>query len=184
MRPVWRMPASGDASFATTSLVGCPICPEQVPAGCCGWSNLSEVLGTNDPRFDHAGTRVIWMQQHPDVTATFGDTPLNPWRQVMRELAAPSQHDVPASGLAATSSVTFGQWRDDDEELVYWAIEAEGVAAKYRLYRMQPDGAGRTQVPLPLELCPSHPSYFADDEIIFTAWRCTDVYCSCDPGAP
>ena len=41
-------------------------------------------------------------------------------------------------------------------------------------------GSNRRQIPLPAELCPQHPSYLSETEIIFNAWRCSTSECNCD----
>jgi hypothetical protein len=182
MRPLWQLPASGDPTFAATSVVGCPIC--QAQGGCCGWTDVADVLGTNDARIDHAGARVMWMQQSPNVPATVGGLTFYPYRQVMRTLAEPGQVELTPPGTAETTSLTFGEWRADDAELVYWAIELDGAVIRNNLYVMRPDGSARTRIPLPRELCPLHPTYLSPAEIVFNAWRCVGPQCSCDVPRP
>jgi hypothetical protein len=175
MRPVWRMPASGTLDLASAPLVGCPICGD----GCCAWPAIPEVLGTNDPRMSHAGTDVIWMQQHPDIS--IGDPPLHPVRQAMRSGDEP-QVDLTPPGVDSVASQAFVEWRDDDAEVVYWSIEIEDGAVRQHLYRMRPDGTERVRIPIPAELCAQHPSYSSRAEIVFTGWRCAGTPCSCDVG--
>ena len=179
MRPVWRIRASGQSALEADSLVGCPVCPEQ--RGCCAWSRASDVLGANDPRLNHAGTEVVWMQQHPDVSAGRQPDTIHPWRQQKRTLAMELQQDLPAPELAPTTSLSFPEWRPDDQELVYWTVELVGGVIRHGLYRMDPEGGSRRQIPLPPELCPTHPSYLSDREVVFSAWRCAGADCSCDP---
>ncbi|MEZ0310270.1 MAG: hypothetical protein ACAI38_00755 [Myxococcota bacterium] len=184
MRPVWLLPASGAASMASVSLVGCPICPDQVPAGCCGFATVEDVLGTNDARINHAATKVFWMQQSPLVSATYGPLTFNPYRQSVRTFASSSQVDLPAEGVADTTTLTFAEWRADDQELVYWAHELEGSRPRMNVYVMTSNFEVRTRVPLPRELCPLHPTYLDTDTIVFNAWRCTGAACTCDLPTP
>lgn len=179
MRPVWKVPASGATSLADVSVVGCPVCPAM--SGCCAWPTVADVLGTNDPRFDHAGTRVMWMQQHPDVSFDLGAIHGNPMRPHVRVLSAPTSVDLTPPGVAATTSVSFGEWRPDDAEVTYWTIELAGTVLLQRLYRMAPDGTQRQVVPLPPELCPHHPSYVSSTRIVFSAFRCFGAACTCAP---
>jgi hypothetical protein len=182
MRPLWQLPASGDPTFSATSVVGCPICPSQ--GGCCGWANVADVLGTNDARINHAGTQVMWMQQSPVVSATVGGQTFHPYRQIMRTFVEPGQVELTPAGTAETTSLTFGEWRADDAELVYWAIELEGAVVRNNLYVMSPDGGARRRIPLPRELCPLHPTYLGPTEVVFNAWRCVGPQCSCDVPRP
>ncbi len=179
MRPVWKLPANGATSLADASVVGCPICPEM--SGCCAWPTVAEVLGTNDPRFDHAGTRVTWMQQHPDVSFDLGALHGNPMRPQSRVLASPASVDLTPPGVAATTSVSFGEWRHDDAEVVYWTLALAGTALQQHLFRMAPDGTQRQAIPLPPELCPHHPSYLSSTQIVFSAFRCFGASCTCAP---
>lgn len=168
-RPIWKMPATGTSAIGAVTFVGCPICPSQ--GGCCAWSDIGDVLGTNDPRFNHAGTDIMWMQQHPLVSVPIGTLALHPFRQVIRPLDGGPQVDLPATGTAATTSLAYGEWRADDQEIVYWSIEIEGTILRYYLWKMNPDGSGRTKIPLPPDLCPQHPSYVTAQTIVFNAWR-------------
>ena len=181
MAPVWKMPATGTASLSAVSLVGCPICPSQ--GGCCGWTNLGDVLGTNDARVSHSGSDVLWMQQHPDVSFSFpgpsGPISVYPQRQAMRSLNASAQVDLPAAGVANTTLLSYGEWRADDQELVYWSVDLQAVT-KQHLNLMNRDGTNRRRIPLPGELCPLHPSYLSATEIVFNAWRCSVPDCTCD----
>lgn len=179
MRPVWKLPASGATSLAGVSVVGCPVCA--AAGGCCAWPTAAEVLGTNDPRFDHAGTQVMWMQQHPDVAFDLGPVHGNPMRPQSRVLANPATVDLTPPGVAVTTSVTFGEWRPDDAEVVYWTLEIEGTTLKQHLYRMAPDGTQRQPIQLPPELCPHHPSYLSETQIVFSAFRCFGAACTCAP---
>jgi hypothetical protein len=179
MRPVWKVPASGTTSMADVSLVGCPICAAN--SGCCAWSTPDAVLGTNDPRMDHAGTQVMWMQQHPDVSFDLGGIRGNPMRPHKRVLTSGTPVDLTPAGVAATTSVTFGEWRPDDGEVVYWTLVIEGAALKARLFRMAPDGSQRQAIALPAELCAQHPSYLSATEIVFSAYRCFGPNCTCAP---
>lgn len=177
MRPVWRMPAAGATSLAGASFVGCPICPAN--NGCCAWPTFPEVLGANDPQLNHAGTDVIWMQQHPNVSA--GSPRLYPYRQQKKPASGP-QVDLTAPGVAPLTSQTFAVWREDDREVVYWAIELEGTKVRQNLYRMNPDGTERRRIPIPAQLCASHPNYISATEIVFSGWRCAGTECTCDVG--
>jgi hypothetical protein len=179
MRPVWTIPASGTTTMADVSLVGCPVCP--AVSGCCAWPTVDGVLGTNDPRFSHDGTQVMWMHQHPDVSFDLGPIHGYPMRPHKRVLAEPASVDLTPAGVAATTSVSFGEWRPDDAEVVYWTIGIEGTALKQRLFRMAPDGTNRQPIPLPPELCPHHPSYLSSTEIVFSAFRCFGAGCTCAP---
>ncbi len=178
MRPVWRIPASGSAALASDSLVGCPVCG----TGCCAWPDLTAVLGTNDPRMDHAGNDVMFMQQNPNVS--FGSPPnlQYPFRALKKPASGP-QVDLTPAGTAATTSITFGEWRQDDQEVVYWTIQVDGLVLRQHMFRMNPDGTGRVQVPLPRELCPTHPSYLNASTLMFSAWRCGGPSCTCDVAA-
>lgn len=176
MRPVWKMPASGEASMQATELVGCPVCIAQ--GGCCAWPSFAEVMGTNDPRLNHAGTAVNWMQQHPELSVDVGPFTVHPWRQHMLVFGQQSL-ELPTTGVADATSLAFGQWSPDDARLAYWAIEIDTVV-KNRLYTMDSEGQDRQRVPLPDELCVTHPSFIGPNRLVFTAWRCGQ-YCSCSP---
>ena len=176
MRPVWRMPAAGATSLSGASFVGCPICPGN--NGCCAWPTFPEVLGTNDPQLSHAGTEVIWMQQHPDISVRPN---LHPYRQQKKPASGP-QIDLTPPGVAPSSSQSFAVWREDDLEVVYWAIELEGTAVRWNLYRMKPDGTERRRIPIPAQLCASHPNYISSTEIVFSGRRCAGSECTCDVG--
>ncbi len=168
-RPVWSMPASGTTSMPAVAFVGCPLCQSQ--KGCCAWTNFGDVLGTNDSRFSHAGTDIMWMQQHPDVSVPVGNVMLYPFRQVVRPLDGGPQMDLVAPATAATTTLSYGEWRADDQEIVYWSIEVEGSVLRQFLWAMSRDGSGRRTIPLPANLCPLHPSYVSASEIVFNAWR-------------
>lgn len=180
MRPVWQMPASGAKTMADVQLVGCPICPKD--AGCCAFPTLAEVIGTNDPTWHPQGTSVLWMQQHPDVNFPFGAAKVYPYRQFSGAVGA-QQVDLTQAGTPITTVQSYAQWRPDGNEVVYWEIQIDltkGIT-KQPLYRMKPDGTGRTAIPLPADLCTSHPSYLDPDTIIFSGWRCGGTPCSCGP---
>lgn len=178
MRPLWRMPATGTAVFAQASLVGCPICPAQ--GGCCGFGNVADVLGTNDSRISHSGGDVLWMQQHPNITATVGPITVSPFRQVRRPLDGGAQVDLIPAGTDPLTSHAYGEWRADDREIVYWSIEVQAGVGRNFLWVMKPDGSDRRPIPLPPGMCPQHPSYLSDTEIIFDAWRGAAPDGSCD----
>ena len=179
MGPVWKIPASGTTDLSQVRLVGCPICPFQ--GGCCAFPTVGEVLGTNDPRLNHAGTEVMWMQRHPDVSFNLGSLQGYPMRPHKLVLSGTTPVDLTPPGVAATTSVSFGEWRPDDGEVVYWQIQIEGTALKQRLFRMAPDGTNRQAIPLPEQLCPQHPSYLSATEIVFSAFRCFGTECTCAP---
>ena len=179
MRPVWRMSSAGANALSDVSVVGCPICPSN--GGCCAFATVDEVLGTNDPRLNHAGTEVSWMQQSPQVFVNLPPV-VHPYRQA-RKVGSMPQADLSTPGIASTTSETFIEWRADDQQGVYWAIEVSGATLRQNLYVMKPDGTDRRQVPLPRELCASHPSYLSPTQVIFSAFRCAGPSCTCDPAA-
>lgn len=179
MRPVWKMPASGGTTIGNGTdphhvvLFGCPRQPNS--DSCLGWgfdpANLGSVLGTNDARINHSGTDVIWMQQQPEVAV--GNA--HPWRQHKRAIDG-SQIDLTPPGLHFATTLSYAEWRSDDQQLVYWRIEpVEKV--RLSLYTMSPDGSSHKVLPLPEQLCPTHPSYLSDTEIVFTAFRCAERKC-------
>ena len=98
-----------------------------------------------------------------------------------RALASATPIDLTPMGVAATTSVSFGEWRPDDGEVVYWTMQIEGTALKQRLFRMAPDGSQRQPITVPAELCPHHPSYVSATEIVFSAFRCFGASCTCAP---
>ncbi|MBW2733934.1 MAG: hypothetical protein JRH20_16220 [Deltaproteobacteria bacterium] len=178
MRPVWRMPATGTSELSQVEVIGCPICPAQ--NGCCSWSDINQVLGTNDPRMDSTGTKIFWMHRHPDVSFDFGGTPVYVFRQALR-VDGQEQRDFNGSNIDVHTTHSYGQWRPDDKELVYWSIDVDLQVGRVgqELYRMDSDGQNRVRLDLPPSLCVSQPSYLNQDEIIFTGWRCGGSNCSC-----
>lgn len=178
MRPLWSMPAAGTQSMTEVNVVGCPLCPAN--SGCCAFATLDEVVGTNDPIIDPQGFRVAWMQQHPDVSLSIGGSQVFPYRQSMAELGKP-QVDLSPPDTPTSTIQSYMQFRPDGDELVYWEIQIDlaNVVVKQPLFRMAPDGSGRVPIPLPIDLCASHPSYLDQDTIIFTGWRCGGTPCSC-----
>ena len=174
--PAWRIPAAGTVVESSAALVGCPMCGDT----CCAFAQIDQVLGVTDPRFNHAGTEVSFMQQSPGVS--FGTPAQHPFRQQRRLLASATQTDLTGAEIAPETSLTFVDWRADDLEGVYWSIEAVGGVVRNALYTMSPDGTNRTRIALPDDLCPTHPSYVDDDTIVFSAWRCGGTSCSCDVG--
>lgn len=179
MAPVWRMSSAGAESLSGVSVVGCPICPAN--GGCCAFATLEAVLGANDPRMNHAGTEVSFMQQSPHIFVNLPPL-LHPYRQV-RKVEGQAQTDLSTPGIAGTTSETFIEWREDDQQGVYWSMEVVGATLRHSLSVMKPDGTARQQIPIPRELCPSHPSYLSDSEIVFSAFRCSGPSCTCDPMA-
>jgi hypothetical protein len=178
MRPVWTMPATGTTSTGNVSFLGCPVCP--LEGGCCGFSNLDDVLGTNDSRISHSGGDVLWMQQDPNVSVQLGSTTLYPYRQVMRPLDGGVQVPLTPAGTAATTTNSYGEWRLDDQEIAYWSIAVEGAVVRQHLYVMDRTGSNPRMVPLPASLCPLHPSYLSSTELVFNAWRADPADGSCD----
>ena len=177
MRPVWRMSSAGTDVLGGVAVVGCPLCPSN--GGCCAFATPAEVLGTNDARMNHAGTEVSWMQQSPRVFVNLPPV-VHPYRQARRAGTTP-QVDLSSPEVASTTSETFIEWRDDDLQGVYWSIEIVGATLRQKLHVMTPDGAVRQEIPLPRQLCPSHPSYLSDTQIVFSAFRCAGPTCTCDP---
>ncbi len=169
MRPVWKMPATGTSVIGSVGFVGCPICPST--GGCCGWTTLSDVLGTNDSRMSNSGSQILWMQQDPNISASVGPVTLYPYRQVMGPMDGGPQVTLPAVGTDPTTTLSYGEWRADDKEITYWSIEIAGAVLRQFLWVMSPDGSGRRKIPLPSGLCPQHPSYLGPSEIVFNAWR-------------
>lgn len=178
MRPIWQMPAAGTTNLADVKVVGCPLCPAN--SGCCAFPTLDEVVGTNDPIIDPQGSRVAWMQQHPDVSLPLGTTKIYPYRQSVATFGKP-QVDISPPSTPTTTIQSYMQWRPDGGELVYWEIQIDlsSVSVKQPLFKMAADGSGRQQIPLPADLCASHPSYLDADTIIFSGWRCGGSPCSC-----
>ena len=180
MRPIWRMPASGTNSLAALQLVGCPICPAN--SGCCAFST-PDSPGTNDPTIHPLGTEVAWMQQHPELSFQVGPATIYPYRQ-FKAKSGGSVVDLSQPNTPTTTIQSYVQWRPDGGELVYWEIQPNlttGVV-KQPLFRMAPDGTARKQIPLPAELCTSHPSYLDQDTIVFSGWRCGGALCNCHSG--
>jgi len=180
MRPIWRMPAAGTTSLAQVQVVGCPICPAN--NGCCAFSSPAAVLGTNDPTIHPLGTEVIWMHQHPDVSFMLGAQTYYPYRQHRLQFGK-TQEDLTHAAIAPTVVQSYVQWRPDGNEVVYWEIQPDLTTGVVRqpLFRMAPDGSARQPIPLPADLCTSHPSYLDSNTIIFSGWRCGGAPCSCAP---
>jgi hypothetical protein len=178
MHPVFRVSAAGTTNPADVAFVGCPICD----AACCAWPMPGDVVGATDPRMNHSGTYVIWMQQNPNVS--FGSPAMYPFRQQGIALPTGTQTDLTQPGIAPSTSQSFIDWREDDAEGVYWTVEAEVVnnqpVIHQKVYRMSPDGSQRTLIALPSQLCASHPSYLSLTAIVFSAWSCGAPGCSCD----
>lgn len=178
MRPIWQMPASGTTQLSDVKVVGCPLCPAN--AGCCAFPTPAEVIGTNDPIIHPKGTHVAWMEQEPDISFQLGSVSVYPYRQSVAEFGK-AQTDISPASTPATTIQAYMQWRPDGGELVYWelVIDLSSGTVKQPLFRMAPDGSARTAIPLPADLCTSHPSYLDQDTIIFTGWRCGGTPCSC-----
>jgi hypothetical protein len=186
MRPLWRMPANGvtneayQADPSVIALVGCPICE----TGCCGFATPELVLGTNDSRISHAGTEVVWMHEHPDVSTTldFPELPepivIHPYRQHKSDFVSP-QVALAFSTDDPVHATAYANWRGDDGELVYWDIrrapelplDTFPPVMRQRLMLMDPAGETRVEVPLPASFCVSHASYVSNSRVIFTAWQ-------------
>jgi WD40-like Beta Propeller Repeat len=179
MRPLWMVPATGAASPAQVSLLGCPLCPDQ--GGCCSWASLGDVLGTNDAHFSHSGAEVVWMQQAPSVHFTAASGLAYPYRQVARPLDGGPQVDLEPAGTAPTTTNAYAEWSPDDQLLAFWSIEAVDGVAKQFVNLMRPDGSGRTRVPLPEVLSPQHVSFLDADHLVFNGTACAlSAGCSCD----
>ena len=178
MRPVWQMPASGTSDIAEVEAVGCPLCAED--GGCCAFDTVAETFGTNDPTISPNGHTIIWMHQHPQVSANVGSITIHPYRQHARTLGE-EQRDLTPIDIDPLFTQSYVQWRADGEEVVYWAAELDmdAGAVKNPLYRMAPDGSNRQPIPLPEDLCSNHPAYLNHDTIIFSGWRCGGPNCSC-----